>query len=83
MNRFVQVFIFVGKAYNCLDRRRCMDILRGYSLGPNIQRLLKRYWDGQKVVPKYGKCFWEAVTYGEKSNTGGPSLTNDLQHRSV
>ena len=78
-----QGFIDVRKAYNSLDIGRCMEIIRGYGLGPNPQRLLQRYWDGQKVVPKSGKCFGEAVTYEEKSDTGGPSLTNDLQHRSV
>ena len=50
-----QVFIDVQKAYNSLDRGRCTEILRDYGLGPKIQRLLQRYWDGQKVVTKAGK----------------------------
>ena len=50
-----QVFIDVRKAYNSLDRGRCMEILRDYGLGPKLQRLLQRYWDGQKVVTKAGK----------------------------
>ena len=32
-----------------------MKILWGYGLGPNLQRLLQRYFDKQKVVPKAGK----------------------------
>ena len=52
-----QVLIDVQKAYGSLDRGRCMEILGGYDLGPKIQRLLQRYWDGQKVVPKAGNYY--------------------------
>ena len=31
-----QVFIDFWKAYNSLDRERCMEILRDYGLGPNL-----------------------------------------------
>ena len=41
-------------AYECLDRGICMDIMRGYGLGTNLQRLLQRYWDENVVVPKAG-----------------------------
>ena len=34
-----------------------MDILRGYEIGPNLQRLPQKYWDKQAVVPKAGKLF--------------------------
>ena len=48
-----------------------MDILRGYGLGINLQKLLQRYWDKQKVVPKAGKyfgrpfCTQRGVTQGD------------------
>ena len=45
------------KAYDSLDRGRCMEIIRGYGKVPKIQRLLHRYWYIQKVVPKAGNCF--------------------------
>ena len=35
-----QVFIDVRKAYAPLDRGVCMDILKGYKLGPSMARLL-------------------------------------------
>ena len=53
----LQVFIDVRKAYDSLDRGICMEILRGYGLGPNLQRLLQQYWDRQKVVPKTVKFY--------------------------
>ena len=53
----LKVLIDVRKAYNSLNRGNCMEILRGYDIGPNIQRLIHQYWDGQKVVLKDRKCF--------------------------
>ena len=43
---FFQVFNDVRKDCDSLDRGVCMEILRGYGLGPNLQRLLQQYWDG-------------------------------------
>ena len=36
----LQVFIDVQKAYDSLYRGICMEIIRGYGMGPKIQRLL-------------------------------------------
>ena len=36
----LQVLLDVRKAYNSLDRGRYMEILKGYGLGPKLQRLL-------------------------------------------
>ena len=52
-----QVFLYVQKLYNFLDRGRCMYILRGYGLGLKPQILLQRYWYEQSLVPKAGKLF--------------------------
>ena len=38
-----QVFLDVQKAYDKLYRGRCMDILRGYGIGPNLHMLLHWY----------------------------------------
>ena len=58
-----------------------MDILRGYGLGPKLQRLLQRYWDGQKVVPKAG-FFRVSFQHRERSGIGGPVIPDYLQHSS-
>ena len=34
-----------------------MEILRGYGLGTNLNKLLQRYWGKQVVVTKTGKFF--------------------------
>ena len=31
-----QVLLYVRKAYNLLDRERCLELLREYGLGPNL-----------------------------------------------
>ena len=66
-----QIFIYVKKSYDSLDRGRCMETLRGYGLVPKLHRLLQRYWDGHRVVPNpgtyYGRPFSteRGVTQGD------------------
>ena len=38
------IFLELQKAYNALDRYRCLDILKGYDVRPRALRLLCRYW---------------------------------------
>ena len=40
-----QVFLDVQKAYNPLDRGRCMEILWGYGMGQNMARLIVHQWE--------------------------------------
>ena len=67
-----QVFIDVRKAYDSLDRGRCMEILRVYGLGYKLQRLLQQYWDGQRVVPKSGKYYGRPFRMGIGATQGDP-----------
>jgi len=39
------VFIDLKKAYDAMDRERCLEILEGYGVGPNMLRLLEHFWD--------------------------------------
>ena len=67
----VEVFLDVCKAYNSLDRGRCMDIMRGYRMGQNMSRLIAHHWENQQFVPKVrrflGKAFGtrRGVTQGD------------------
>ena len=49
-----------------------MEILRGYGLGPKLQRLLQRYWDRQRVVPKSGKYYGSPFITGRGVIQGDP-----------
>ena len=67
-----QVFLGVQKAYDSLDRDWCMEILRGYGMGPNIAQLLENYWKWQRIVPKLGKCLRIAFGTGIGVTQGDP-----------
>ena len=38
------IFLDLHKSYNGLDRSRCLEILRGYGVGPRALCLFCRYW---------------------------------------
>ena len=38
------IFLDLHKAYDALDRSRCLEILEGYGVGPRASRLLRTYW---------------------------------------
>ena len=51
-----QVFLDVCKAYYLIDRRRCLEILRGNGMGLKLSRRLNNYWERKRISPKSGKC---------------------------
>jgi len=56
-----QVFLDLSKAYDSLDRARTIIILRDYGVGPNIIRLIAKFWERHTVIPRqqafYGTPF--------------------------
>ena len=64
-------FLDAWKAYDSLDMGRCLEVLRGEGLGPNMARLVTSYWYQQRIVSKsgkfLGKYFWagRGVTQGD------------------
>ena len=67
------IFLDLTKAYDALDRSRCLEILEGYSIGQNDKRLLTTYWRRLTMVSRaegyYGTSFG-----GEKGVTQGNPL---------
>ena len=65
------IFLGLIKAYNALDRSRCLEILEGYGVGPNARRLLTNYWRRLTMVARaggyYGTEFGgkRGVTHGD------------------
>ena len=49
-----KVFLNLRKAYDELDRERCMEILMGYGVGPRTERILRQYWDHLSMVARAG-----------------------------
>ena len=55
------VFIDLKKAYDTMDRERCLEILAGYGVGPNMIRILEHFWDVAMMACRaagvYGAAF--------------------------
>ena len=55
------IFLDLPKAYDALDRSRCLEILEGYGFDPSARRLLTTYWRRLTMVARsggyYGKDF--------------------------
>lgn len=69
-----QIFLDLTKAYDTLDRKRTLDILERYGLGPNLIRLLRTFWDNLQVVPRQGG-FHGSPIRSERGVTQGDPLS--------
>ncbi len=56
-----QIYLDLQKAHDALDWGRCLGILAGYGVGPNLLQLQKQFWDNAKMVcctgGNYGEPF--------------------------
>ena len=48
------IFLDLHKAYDALDRSRCLEILEDYGVGPSARRLLTTYWRRLTMVARAG-----------------------------
>ena len=48
------IFLDLTKAYDVLDRSRCLEILDGYGVSPSASRLLTTYWRRLTMVARAG-----------------------------
>ena len=55
------IFLELTKAYEALDRSRCLEILEGYGVGPSARRLLTTYWRRLTMVARAGGYYGEAL----------------------
>ena len=68
-----QVFLDIRKTCDSLDRERCFEVLRGYGVGLNLTRLLKSYWEWQRIAPKTGKFLGNYFRTGRGLTQGDPA----------
>ena len=67
------IFLDLQKAYDALDRSRCLKILEGYSVGPKARRLLTIYWHRLTMVVR--ACgYYRTAFGGERGVTQGDPL---------
>ena len=48
------ILLDLTKAYDALDRSRCLVILEGYGVGPGARRLLQNYWRRLTMTARAG-----------------------------
>ena len=68
------IFLDLTKAYNALDRSRCLGILEGYSVGPGARRLLQNYWRRLTMAARAGG-YYGAEFKGARGVTQGEPLS--------
>ena len=62
------IFMDLHKAYDALDRSRCLEILERYGVGPRSRRLLQTYWRRLTMVERAGG-YYETAFKGERGVT--------------
>ena len=50
-----RVFLDIRKSYNSMDRGLCLEVMKWYGMGLNLDRLLKSYWGRNMIVTKICK----------------------------
>ena len=73
------IFLDLTKAYDALNRSRCLDILEGYGVGPSARRLLQTYWRHLTMVTREGGYYGEAFK-GARGVTQGDLLDAVVRH---
>ena len=68
------IFLDLTKAYDVLDRSRCLDILEGYGVGPGTRRLLHNYWRRLTIAARAGG-YYGAAFKGARGVTQGDPLS--------
>ena len=68
------IFLELHKAYDALDKSRCLVILEVYGMSTRALRLLQRYWERLEIVAQAGG-YYRAPFYGEISVTQGDPLS--------
>ena len=67
-----QIFLDLRKAYDAMDRGRCLEILAGYGVGPKLIRLLSHFWAEAKLACRTGGYYGSVFSAGRGVTQGGP-----------
>ena len=71
------IFLDLHKAYDALDRSRCLEILERYGVGPRARKILQTYWRRLKMVARSGR-YYETAFKGERGVAQGDPLSTTI-----
>ena len=74
------VFINLYKAYNMMDRGRCLDILKAYGMDPKILKVIGYFWNHALLVCCAGDCYGGPFRARRGVTQGIPFFAKDLHH---
>jgi len=69
---FYGVFLDLKKAFDAMDRERCILILEGYGAGPRMIRLIKNFWSNATMVCRASGNYGMPFQAGRGVTQGGP-----------
>jgi hypothetical protein len=69
---FYGVFLDLKKAFDSMDRERCLLILEGYGVGPRMIRLIRNFWRNAVLVCQASGNYGSPFCAGRSVTQGGP-----------
>jgi len=69
---FYGVFLDLRKAFDAMDRERCILLLEGYGAGPRLVRLVRTYWRDAIMVCGAAGYYGQPFKAGRGVTQGGP-----------
>ena len=73
------IFLDLHKAYDTLDRSRCLEILEGYGIGLQAIKIPKTYWHRLTMVARAGGLLRDSFKGGERRDAGRPAVSHNFQ----
>jgi hypothetical protein len=71
---FYGIFLDLRKAFDPMDRERCIMVLEGYDAGPRMIRLIHGFWHDAIMVCRAAGNYGTAFKAGRGVTQGGPLL---------
>ena len=68
------IFPDLHKAYDALDRYRCLEIIEGCGVGPQACRILRTYWGWLRMIARAG-VYYRSEFHGFRGVIQGESLS--------
>jgi hypothetical protein len=69
---FYGVFVDLTKAFDAMDRERCLQLILEYRVGPNMQRLIPHFWDEATNLCRASGNYGVPFKSGHGVTQGGP-----------